>query len=94
MVKILAAVLTDGLPAVEAACVQTLAKVVHSAGVVINILGVSAIPGQRRQSIRPTRCGFAYTGHRLRPLRSTYERLFGTMGSCRPRQPSETTHAR
>ena len=38
MVKILAAVLTDGLPAVEAACVQALSEGVHSADVVINIL--------------------------------------------------------
>jgi hypothetical protein len=38
MVKILAAVLTDGLAAVEAACLQALAEGVHSADVVINIL--------------------------------------------------------
>ena len=37
-VKILAAVLTDGLPAVEAACAQALAEGVHSADVVLNIL--------------------------------------------------------
>jgi transposase len=38
MVKILAAVLSDGLPAVEAACAQALSEGVHSADVVINIL--------------------------------------------------------
>ena len=38
MVKILAAVLTDGLPAVEAACGQALAEGVHSADVILNIL--------------------------------------------------------
>jgi hypothetical protein len=38
MVKILAAVLTDGLPAVEAACLQALSEGVHSADVIINIL--------------------------------------------------------
>jgi transposase len=38
MVKILAAVLSDGLPAVEAACAQALAENVHSADVVLNIL--------------------------------------------------------
>jgi transposase len=38
MVKILAAVLSDGLPAVEAACHQALSEGVHSADVVINIL--------------------------------------------------------
>jgi transposase len=38
MVKILAAVLCDGLSAVEAACAQALAENVHSADVVLNIL--------------------------------------------------------
>jgi transposase len=38
MVKILAAVLTDGLAAVEAACAEALAGGVHSADVVLNIL--------------------------------------------------------
>jgi transposase len=45
MVKILAAVLTDGLPAVEAACVQALAEGVHSADVVLNILARRRDPG-------------------------------------------------
>src|ERR1700729_3366341 len=38
MVSILAAVLTDGLPAVEAACAQAMADGVHSSDVIINIL--------------------------------------------------------
>jgi hypothetical protein len=38
MVDILAAVLTDGLPAVEAACADALAQGVHSADVVLNVL--------------------------------------------------------
>jgi len=38
MVKILAAVLSDGLAAVEAACAEALAAGVHSADVVLNIL--------------------------------------------------------
>ena len=45
MVKILAAVLTDGLPAVEAACAQALAEGVHSADVVLNILARRRDPG-------------------------------------------------
>jgi hypothetical protein len=45
MVKILAAVLTDGLPAVEAACLQALSEGVHSADVVINILARRRDPG-------------------------------------------------
>src|SRR5947199_7066333 len=38
MVKVLSAVLTDGLAAVEAACAEALAQGVHSADVVLNIL--------------------------------------------------------
>ena len=38
MVMILAAVLTDGLPAIEAACAEALAEGVHSADVILNIL--------------------------------------------------------
>ena len=38
MVKVLSAVLTDGLVAVEAACVEALAGGVHSADVILNIL--------------------------------------------------------
>ncbi|AKO97010.1 Transposase [Marinovum algicola DG 898] len=38
MVEILAAVLSDGLDAVEAACAEALSHNVHSAGVVLNIL--------------------------------------------------------
>src|SRR5215472_14453576 len=45
MVAILAAVLTDGLPAVEAACAQAIAEGVHSADVIINILTRQRDPG-------------------------------------------------
>jgi hypothetical protein len=38
MVDILAAVLTDGLPAVESACAEAIAQSVHSADVILNIL--------------------------------------------------------
>jgi hypothetical protein len=38
MVNILTAVLTDGLPAVEAACAEAIIQGVHSADVVLNIL--------------------------------------------------------
>jgi len=38
MVDILTAVLTDGLPAVEAACGEAIAHGVHSADVVLNII--------------------------------------------------------
>jgi len=45
MVAILASVLTDGLPAVEAACAQALSEGVHSADVIINILARRRDPG-------------------------------------------------
>src|SRR6266446_5052966 len=45
MVKILSAVLTDGLGAVEAACAEALAGGVHSADVVLNILARRRDPG-------------------------------------------------
>ena len=45
MVKILSAVLTDGLAAVEAACAEALADGVHSADVVLNILARRRDPG-------------------------------------------------
>ena len=38
MVEILGAVLSDGLPAVEAACAEALREGVHSADVILNIL--------------------------------------------------------
>ena len=38
MVNILTTVLSDGLPAVEAACLEALREGVHSADVIINIL--------------------------------------------------------
>jgi hypothetical protein len=45
MVAILSAVLTDGLPAVEAACAQAMAEGVHSSDVIINILTRQRDPG-------------------------------------------------
>lgn len=45
MVDILGAVLTDGLPGVEAACAEALNDGVHSAAVILNILARSRDPG-------------------------------------------------
>lgn len=45
MVSILAAVLTDGLAAVAAACAGALAEGVHSADVILNILARRRDPG-------------------------------------------------
>ena len=45
MVAILAAVLTDGLPSVEAACAQAMADGVHSSDVILNILSRRRDPG-------------------------------------------------
>jgi hypothetical protein len=53
MVKILAAVLTDGLPAVEAACVQALSEGVHSADVILNILARQRDPGPAATIMTP-----------------------------------------
>jgi len=53
MVKILAAVLADGLPAVEAACVQALSEGVHSADVVLNILARRRDPGPTATILTP-----------------------------------------
>ena len=50
MVKILAAVLSDGLPAVEAACQEALRDGVHSADIVINILARKREPAPRSPS--------------------------------------------
>jgi hypothetical protein len=53
MVKILAAVLTDGLPAVEAACAQALSEGVHSADVILNILARQRDPGPAATIMTP-----------------------------------------
>jgi hypothetical protein len=45
MVAILAAVLSDGLPALEAACAQAISEGVRSADVIINILARQRDPG-------------------------------------------------
>jgi sirohydrochlorin ferrochelatase len=45
MVAILAAVLTDGLLAVEAACAQAMSEGVHSSDVILNILARQRDPG-------------------------------------------------
>jgi Mu transposase-like protein len=53
MVKILSAVLTDGLSAVEAACAEALAGGVHSADVVLNILSRHRDPGPAATILTP-----------------------------------------
>ena len=53
MVKILAVVLTDGLPAVESACAQALAENVHSADVILNILARHRDPGPAATIMTP-----------------------------------------
>jgi hypothetical protein len=45
MVEILGAVLSDGLPAVEAACTEALREGVHSSDVILNILARQRDPG-------------------------------------------------
>src|SRR5271155_3325227 len=53
MVDILTAVLTDGLPAVEAACAEAIAQGVHSADVVLNILARHRDPGPPATILTP-----------------------------------------
>jgi hypothetical protein len=53
MVKILSAVLTDGLVVVEAACAEALAAGTHSADVVLNILARRRDPGPSATIVTP-----------------------------------------
>jgi transposase len=53
MVDILNAVLTDGLPAVEVACVEAIAQGVHSADVVLNILARQREPAPPANIMTP-----------------------------------------
>ena len=53
MVAILATVLTDGLPAVEAACAQAMSEGVHSSDAVINILTRQRDPGPAATILAP-----------------------------------------
>ena len=53
MVAILATVLTDGLPAVEAACAQAMSEGVHSSDVIINILTRHRNPGPAASILTP-----------------------------------------
>jgi hypothetical protein len=53
MAAILATVLTDGLPAVEAACAQAMSEGVHSSDVIINILVRRRDPGPAATILTP-----------------------------------------
>ena len=69
MVKVLSAVLTDGLAAVEAACAEALADGVHSADVVLNILARQPRPRAGGDDPDPRRAAAATRAdRRLRPL--------------------------
>ena len=59
MVNILTTVLSDGLPAVEAACLEALREGVHSADVIINILARRREPESAAPSPHRMRCGCA-----------------------------------
>ena len=76
MVAILAAVLTDGLPAVEAACAQAMAEGVHSSDVIINILARQRDPGPAATILTPDALRLrACAGRRLRQIRSAQEHM-------------------
>ena len=53
MVDILTAVLSDGLPAVEAACAEAITHGVHSADVILNILARQRDPGPAAPIVTP-----------------------------------------
>jgi len=53
MVKVLSAVLTDGLAAVEAACGEALGDGVHSADIILNILARHRNPGPAATILTP-----------------------------------------
>jgi transposase len=53
MVEILSAALSDGLPAVEAACAEALGEGVHSAAVILNILARRREPGPPATIVTP-----------------------------------------
>jgi len=53
MVDILTAVLTDGLPRVEAACTEAIVQGVHSADVILNILARQRDPGSPANILTP-----------------------------------------
>jgi len=60
MVGILTAVLTDGLPAVEAACAEAIGHGVHSADVVLNILARQRDPGPPETILTPAALTLRY----------------------------------
>src|SRR5258708_13852951 len=53
MVDILTAVLSDGLPGVEAACAEAITQGVHSADVVLNVLARQRDPGPPATILTP-----------------------------------------
>ena len=60
-VAILAAVLTDGLPAVEAACAQAMSESVHSSNVIVNILTWHRDAGPAPSTLTPDGLAFRHT---------------------------------
>ena len=73
-VDVLTAVLSDGLPAVEAACQEALGQGVHSADVILNILARRREPAAPITIVTPDAPqAAARAGGRLRPLRPPQE---------------------
>lgn len=65
MVDILNAVLTDGLPAVEAACAEAITHGVHSADVVLNILARQRDPAPPANIVTPAALTLQMCSHYL-----------------------------
>jgi hypothetical protein len=79
MVKVLTAVLTDGLPAVEAACAESLAAGIASADVILNALARQQQPAGMAPITPPDRLTL-----RLPPLADCgrYDRLRATTSTA------------
>ena len=68
MVDILGAVLSDGLPAIEAACAEALREGVHSAAVILNILARRREPAAAITIMTPTPCGSGTSRSPIAPV--------------------------
>ena len=73
MVDIVTAVLSDGLPAIEAACAAALGEGVHSADVVLNLLAREREPVKPITVMAPEGLRSSQARCRLLPLRPPAE---------------------
>ncbi|MEQ1930984.1 MAG: IS21 family transposase [Parvularculaceae bacterium] len=84
MVDLLAAVLTDGLPAVEAACAEALGQGAHSSDVILNILTRQRQPEPPRTIMTPDALRLRHEPIADCSLYDALRRKDGTPGHSRP----------